>query len=253
MAKMNGSAAGATLWSPCRGRCSRSTGTARPGRAVAGDGAWLDRAERMARARGTRPAGRPGRSPATRAVPVGQRLPLGRVAGPGRGARRLRRFIAADKSDVATAYLASVGRRRGADRRRSGPRRHRSVPRTGRPGPRSLAARVPRPRRPADPRHPGQPHTGARLRPGARRPRGGRRRPAWSSWSARGRHAPGDRLPRHPVPAAGAGRHGPPGNGVPAVVSGHRAVLADHGRPGSDDRCGNAGTASTPPAWPTSR
>ena len=51
---------------------------------------WLDRAERMAGdPAAPRPRGRSSRAPAARPVPLGHRLPLGRVAGARRGPERL--------------------------------------------------------------------------------------------------------------------------------------------------------------------
>ena len=100
--------AGATPSCWCRGSCTRSTATPRSSRELwPAMVRWLDRAERMAPR--TRHPDRVARHPepaAARAVPLGHRLPLGRVAGAGGEPDDFPAFIAADKADVATAFYA---------------------------------------------------------------------------------------------------------------------------------------------------
>ena len=76
---------------------------------LADDGGAGSTASSAMAARGPAPrraSRRSARAGAARAVPVGHRLPLGRVARAGRRAEDFPAFIAADKADVATAYFA---------------------------------------------------------------------------------------------------------------------------------------------------
>ena len=67
------------------------------------------------------------------------------------------------------------------------------------------------------------------------------RRSAAGRADPRRRHAARDRLPRHPVPAAGARRHRPRGRRLRAAVRRRDAVVAVHDRPRRDHRVGAVG------------
>lgn len=114
----------------------------------------------------------------TRAVPVGHRLPLGRMARARRGRRRPRHRL------LHTQFCSGEPNRRGPGPRRRG----QTLPRPERRGPCRVADRVPHRRRTAGPGHPGQPRPRTRLRARPRRT------------GTPGRHPPRHRVPRHPVP-----------------------------------------------------
>ena len=91
-----------------------------------------------------------------------------------------------------------------------------------------------------DARHPGQPRPGPRLRAGPRRPAGADA-PTGSSSSIReaGTHL-GTGFLATPLPAAGPRRHRPPRRRLRAAPPGHRAVVADDGRPRRHAPCGRS-------------
>ena len=203
--------------------------TAPPRRAVAGDGraGWtVPSGSRRSRRHPSRVARRPGAG-AARAVPVGHRLPLGRVAGAGRGPGRLRRVRRRGQGRRRDRLLRPLGR---ADGRGSPACSATTTTPTGTPSwPRASGHAWRAEFVDADgrltPGHAGQPRAGAGLRPGARRAARRGRGAAGRADPGR-RHPSRHRLPGHAVPAAGAGRRRSPRRRV------RPAVLRTPSRPG---------------------
>ena len=205
---------------------------------------WVDFAAGRA-ATGRHPdrvAARPRAAP-PRALPLGQRLPLRRMARARRSRSPTRSAASSpmDHGPTATAYLYRSADELSRIAALLGDRNdQRAVRRARRERARRLAHRVHRRRRTRPPRDAGQPRARARVRSRAGRAARARRRRSRRA-DPRRRHPPRDRLPRHAVPAAGARRPRPPRRRLRAAVPGQRAVVARDDRPRRHDDLGAVG------------
>ena len=216
---------------------------------------WVAYGERSAREWALTGAhGRATRSGAPRAVPVGHRVPLGRMARARLRDRRLRRVRRRRQVGGRDGLPAPVGGDDGADRRGARPATRRSSDTDGWPHGTLDAWQtgVHRRRRLAGVQTQASHVRALTFGLVPDELRGADRRPARRARPRR-RHDRRDRLPLDRHAAAGARRARPPRPRLRAPAPAERARLDVHDRPRCDDGVGALGTASTTTACRTSR